>query len=517
MSLQSHFEPFRQKTCGFGHTIQTPQGEKPLVYADWIASGRFYSEIEEKIQRLITPIVANTHTETSYTGTVMTKAYQEAKSIIKKHVNANSKDVVIFAGSGMTGAINKLQRIMGFKMYERTNEYIDRSNNFKLKKNAHSKNQEVAFQKNCKPIVFITHMEHHSNHTCWLETIVDLEVINPDANGQVDLDHFAELLEKYKDRKFKIASVTAGSNVTGIVPRFHEIAKMVHKQNGFCFVDFACAAPYVDINMHPEDPLEQIDAVFLSPHKFLGGPGTPGIVVFNADLYHNRTPDVTGGGTVVFTNPWTVHDYIEDIETREDGGTPPFIQGIRAAMVMQLKDQMDPEKIHLREKELIHFFFDRMEQIPGIKIMAGQHRDRLGVISFTHDFIHYNLFVKLLNDYYGIQVRGGCACAGTYGHYLLNIGEDYSFAIREDILKGNQTNKPGWIRLSVHPTMTNEEAEYIVSAFEEIVRNYKEWSKDYTYLPEKNEFLYIGENESSQESQVINELFYTNSYSSELS
>ncbi|GLR17290.1 aminotransferase class V-fold PLP-dependent enzyme [Portibacter lacus] len=494
MSLEAHFKPFRNNICGIDQKIVTPQGEKPLVYADWIASGRFYNEIEEKIAKLITPIVANTHTETSYTGTVMTKAYSESKIIIKKHVNASSKDVLLFAGSGMTGAINKLQRIMGFKVYERTSNYL--------------KSKKLQYHNDSKPVVFITHMEHHSNHTCWLETIVDLEIIKADPTGLVDLEHFAQLLEKHKDRKWKIASVTAGSNVTGIVPPFHKIAEMIHDVRGYCFVDFACSAPYVKIDMHPENPNQRLDAVFFSPHKFLGGPGTPGIVVFNSALYTNRVPDNPGGGTVVYTSPWTNHDYIEDIETREDGGTPPFIQGIRAAMCIQLKERMDPEKIQAREHELLAKVYQTFDEIEQISILADAHRERLGVVSFLHKEIHYNLFVKLLNDYFGVQVRGGCACAGTYGHYLLEIDQEISLSLRDKILRGENIDKPGWIRLSIHPTLSDDEIDYILEAIKAVSKNGKKWAKDYTYQPVKNEFLYIGDNECGHEAEVVNELFY---------
>lgn len=511
MSLEAHFQQFREHICGIDHKISTPHGDKPLVYADWIASGRFYEKIEQKLHTVVCPIVANTHTETSYTGSVMTRAYQESKNIIKKHVGANEQDVLLFAGSGMTGAINKLQRIMGFKVHERTHDYLDVSTPQtlldKVLNKKSIKRPDVRFQKNAKPIVFITHMEHHSNHTCWLETIVDVEIINSCKDGLVDLEHFAELLEKYKDRKYKIASITAGSNVTGIITPFYEMAEMVHEYGGYCFVDFACSAPYVEIDMHPENEKQSLDAIFISPHKFLGGPGTPGIVVFNSKLYSNKIPDNPGGGTVVYTSPWRMHDYIEDIEAREDGGTPPFVQGIRAALVFQLKAEMDTEKIKEREEELLSYFFEELVKIEGVSILAGQHKERLGVISILHDSVHYNLFVRMLNDYFGVQVRGGCACAGTYGHFLLNIDEELSFKFRDIILGGNNSVKPGWIRISIHPTMTDEEAKYIVHAISEVVKNQEEWSKDYTYQPSKNEYMYIGENDSSQEVNVVNELF----------
>jgi selenocysteine lyase/cysteine desulfurase len=263
--------------------------------------------------------------------------------------------------------------------------------------------------------------------------------------------------------------------------------------------------------MHPENPAQSLDAVMFSPHKFLGGPGTPGIVVFNSKLYHNRVPDNPGGGTVLYTSQWTTHDYIEDIETREDGGTPAFMQGIRAAMVLQLKDEMGTDKIHAREKELLEKFFHAFDEMEEIAILAGNHRNRLGVISFLHSKIHYNLFVKLLNDYFGVQVRGGCACAGTYGHYLLEINKEHSLSIREKILKGENIVKPGWIRLSVHPTLSDEEADYIIHAIQEVSKNGLIWAEDYTHQPSKNEYLYIGDKESGQEANVVNALFYSKS------
>ncbi|WP_235299177.1 aminotransferase class V-fold PLP-dependent enzyme [Portibacter marinus] len=518
MSLEQYFNKFRSQITGIDHQISTPQGRKPLVYADWIASGRMYDEIEEKVNKLLSPIVANTHTETSYTGTVMTNAYHQSKQIIKNHVNADEKDVILFVGSGMTGAINKLQRIMGLKVFDRTNAYLESTSqqgwlDKLLGRKADLPQAGLSFKKNAKPVVFITHMEHHSNHTCWLETIVDLEVIASDENGLVDLNHFSELLEKYKDRTWKIASVTAASNVTGIIPPYYEMAEMIHNHNGFCFVDFACSAPYVKIDMHPKNPKQALDAVFFSPHKFLGGPGTPGIVVFNSKLYSNKSPDNPGGGTVVYTSPWTMHDYIDDIEAREDGGTPPFMQGIRAALAIQLKDQMDPDKIQAREHELLDYFFDGLNRIDNISILAGQHKKRLGVISFVHKFVHYNLYVRLLNDFFGIQVRGGCACAGTYGHYLLEINQENAYSLRAQILKGDSLNKPGWVRLSIHPTMTNKEAAYILDAIKQVSENAASWSKDYTYQPSKNEFLYIGNNKSSHEAEVIEQLFQTTAQS----
>jgi selenocysteine lyase/cysteine desulfurase len=478
--LEDHFREFRNNTIGSDTTYQTPFGEKKLVYADWIASGRLYSKIEDSIAYKIGPYVANTHTETSYTGALLTHAYHEAKHIIKKHVGANSNDVIIPCGTGMTGAVLKLQRILGLKVPEQ-----------------HKHRFEIPDEE--RPVVFITHMEHHSNQTSWLETTAIVELIEADDQGCVNLQHFAKLLEKHAHRTLKIASVTGCSNVTGIFTKYGDIAKMIHQAGGYCFVDFACSGPYVDINMHPEDKDCALDAVFLSPHKFLGGPGSPGVVVFNKELYRLEVPDGPGGGTVTWTNPWGEHRYFDDIETREDGGTPGFLQTIKAAMAVKLKEQMGTENIRIREEAMIEYMFDRMEKIPGLQILDGQNRERIGAISFYYDQVHYNLAVRLLSDHFGIQVRGGCSCAGTYGHFLLNVSKELSKEITQKIDRGDATDKPGWVRLSLHPTMTGEELVYIADALEYIANHANELSKDYEQQSGSNMFFHKSRSKSEEE------------------
>ncbi|MFN4199497.1 MAG: aminotransferase class V-fold PLP-dependent enzyme, partial [Flavobacterium sp.] len=330
--LEQHFKTFRQHIIGINETIETPFGTKKVIYTDWTASGRLYRPIEEKIMNEFGPLVANTHTETTATGTAMTLAYHEARKVIKKHVNAGPKDVLITDGTGMTGVVNKFQRILGLRIAENMKPFTQ-------------------FPQELKPVVFISHMEHHSNQTSWLETIADVVVIPADDEGLFCLEQFKLLLETYKDRSFKIASITSCSNVTGLLTPYHEVAKLMHQHQGVCFVDFACSGPYVDINMHPEDPEAYLDAIFFSPHKFLGGPGTPGVLIFNSDLYKNNVPDCPGGGTVSWTNPWGEHQYIDNIEDREDGGTPGFLQVMKTALAILLKEAMGVEFINQREHE----------------------------------------------------------------------------------------------------------------------------------------------------------------------
>lgn len=482
ISLEKYFEPYRKNIIGNGQKIITPYGEKEIIYADWTASGRLYRPIEEKLINQLGPYVANTHTETSTTGTSMTLAYKKAKSIIKKHVNADEGDVFIACGTGMTGAVNKLQRILGLRVPEKAKYFSD----IKSKK---------------KPVVFITHMEHHSNQTTWLETIADVVCLSPVDSGTVNIEQLKTELDKYKDREVKIASITSCSNVTGIMTPYHQIAKIMHQNGGLCFVDFACSAPYVNINMHPEDPEEKLDAIFFSPHKFLGGPGTPGVLIFCAELYDNKVPDNPGGGTVTWTNPWGKHKYFENIEDREDGGTPGFLQTIKASMAVLLKEEIGVDNILAREHEMLNHVFSELKNINNLHILAEEYESRLGVVSFYIDDLHYNLAVKILNDRFGIQTRGGCSCAGTYGHYLLQVNPDYSKSITDEIDNGVLTNKPGWIRMSINPTMTNKEVKHICQSINEVAKNWRDWAIDYEYSPSVNEFYH--KNNSTTEKDLV--------------
>ena len=476
-SLEDYFSPFRQNIIGREQFFESPFGRKRILYADWTASGRAYAPIEAGIQDEILPFFANTHTGTTVTGRMMSGAYGQARTTVKDHVNANEDDVLIFCGSGMTAAVNKLQRIMGLRLPERAMDYVTC----------------LQLDESEKPLVLVTHMEHHSNHISWLETIATVEIIRPGEDGNVDLEHLRELLQRFRHRKNKIAAVTACSNVTGIETPIHEIAAIMHDHNGLCFVDFACSAPYVPINMHPEGGSADLDAIYFSFHKFLGGPGTPGVLIFNSKLYKNRIPDHPGGGTMLYSNPWKVHEYIADIEEREDGGTPPVLQGIKAAMCIRLKEEMGMERMLQREQEMLRRLLDRFEKIAGVGILGG-HRRQLGVISFTVKDAHYNLIVKILNDRFGIQARGGCSCAGTYGHVLLRIDEARSYEILDSLRVGEMWCKPGWVRLSIHPTMTNAEIDYIIDAVESTVEQYGEWGKDYAYDPACNEYTFKGSN-----------------------
>jgi selenocysteine lyase/cysteine desulfurase len=462
---------FRKNIVGIDQTFVSPYGKQKIVYADWTASGRLYAPIEEKLYHSFGPFVGNTHTETNITGTSMTLSYQKAHQLIKKHCRAGADDVIISSGFGMTAAVNKFQRILGLKLPEQFRECID-------------------INVKCRPVVFVSHMEHHSNQTSWEETIAEVVVISPNYSGLVDLNHLEDALKKHRDRPLKFGAFTAASNVTGIATPVHDLARLMHQYDGWCFIDYAASAPYGDINMHPADEAAKLDAVYFSPHKFLGGPGSAGVLIFDKQLYKNKVPDQPGGGTVLWTNPWHGHHFIADIEMREDGGTPGFLQTIRTALAVKLKEQMGTAAMLAREEAQVRRLFQGLRSIPNIHILADNIEERLGIFSFYIHDLHFNLMVRLLNDRFGIQTRGGCSCAGTYGHYLLHVDPHRSREMTNRIDQGDLSSKLGWLRLSIHPTTTDDELDYILDAIAGIVKNGEKWGEEYSYNPATNEFTH---------------------------
>lgn len=421
---------------------------RAFTYADWTASGRLYRPIEARISELVGPFMANTHTEDSLTGRTMTQWLQQADARIKAHVNAGANDVLISTGSGMTGALGKLIRMMGWWAHEQHKAQIL------------ARWRAEGIQ---RPLVYITHREHHSNHTMWLESLAEVRLIPPLQGDEIDLKWLQQDLSRAPMARIKLASVTAASNVTGVRTPYRKIAALMHDNNGHCFVDFAASAPYDAIDMHPNDR-ESLDAIFFSPHKFLGGPGSQGVLIFSSKLYRNQIPEQPGGGTVVWTNPWGQHRFVSDIEQRENGGTPGILQTLKTALAIQLKETMGVARIHQREALLNEHFFERLDAIANVQILAPQHRHRLSIFSLVFSHLHYKSAVRLLSDKFGVQARGGCACAGTYGHILLGIDRCTSQAITDQLDKDAGADKPGWVRISFHPSMTLREVDRVADA-----------------------------------------------------
>ncbi len=463
---EQQFREFRDNTLGGGKYCQTRYGKFPVLYADWIAEGRLYGPIERIISEKLGTFVANPHSYSSYTGQNISGAYNEARKIIRQHVNASSDDILVTTGHGMTGALERLIQI------------LDQNFDFK----------------HTKPAVFITHMEHHSNHTTWQQAGADIFVIPPDEKGLPDINSLDEMLELNKERTLKIGSFTACSNVTGIVTPYYQLAEVMHKHDGLCFVDFAASAPYVNMDMHPSHPGQSLDALFFAPHKFLGGPGSCGVLVFDRAL-HCGVPSVSGGGNVKWTQPGGGFGFSKDIEIQEDSGTPAYIQTIRTALAIKLKEKMGVSNIRHREEELLGRAVDRLKPIKEVELLGCEEDgiEKIGVISFNLTGLHYNLVVRLLNDRFGIQTRGGWSCASTYGHYLFNLTQDESDQLVSRIESGDFTGKPGWVRISLHPTMTDQELDYCLDAIETIVEKGQEWSAEYEYNTSDNEYYHIEE------------------------
>ncbi|MCA0901211.1 aminotransferase class V-fold PLP-dependent enzyme [Microbulbifer agarilyticus] len=440
-------EKIRQSVIGERTQITTCFGQRPLVYADYTASGRALDFIEDFIREQVLPYYANTHTETSYTGAQTTRLREEARQQIRSAVNGGAGDQVIFCGSGATAAINKLIDILGFK------------------------NSQAASGVQ-RPVVFIGPYEHHSNELPWRECDVDLVTIPLTKGGVLDLAVLEAALIRYQDRAVKVGSFSAASNVTGLKTDTVAVSRLLHRYGAISCWDYAAAAPYVGIDMAGEQNEcgdSSLDAVFISTHKFVGGPGTPGILVVKKHLLQNPIPAVPGGGTVLYVTPED-HRYLTNCERREEGGTPAIVESIRAGLVFKLQQDVGTDEIERREADFVARAMERWEDHENIEILGNTEAPRLSIVSlkvkYQQQDLHYSFVVALLNDLFGIQVRGGCSCAGPYGHSLLGMSMQQSKAIEAQLLEGNMVLRPGWVRLNFNYFIDEETFEYLLRAIE---------------------------------------------------
>ncbi len=447
--MSSLIEKIRQSVIGARQPISTPFGEKPLVYADYTASGRALGFIEDYIRQSVLPWYANTHTETSFTGAQTTLLREQARQEIRRAVNATGDDQVIFCGSGATAGINKLIDIMGLRLP------FDLSARYRL---------DAMIPDSERPVVFLGPYEHHSNELPWRESIADVVSIPLNEKGQICQRTLAQELQKHADRELKIGSFSAASNVTGVKSDVQAITFLLKQHGALALWDYAAAAPYVAIDMNGDTPL---DAVFISPHKFIGGPGTPGVLVAKRNILRNSVPAVVGGGTVMYVTP-EGHRYIADHERREEGGTPAIIESIRAGLVFKLQQEVGVPEIERREHSYIQRALAFFQSCPNVEILGNAEAPRLAILSMRVSHggrdLHYGFVVSLLNDLFGIQARGGCSCAGPYGHTLLGMDMSYSRALEVEIAAGAMVLRPGWVRLNFNYFIDEPEFDYILQA-----------------------------------------------------
>ena len=449
--MSTLIEHIRNSVIGDRRRISTPFGDKPLVYADYTASGRALTFIEDYIRGEVLPYYANTHTETSYTGAQTTALREQARQQIRAALRGSDQDQVIFCGPGATSAINKLIDILNLRLPR------DLADRYEL---------EALIPAEQRPVVFIGPYEHHSNELPWRESIADVVAIPLNDAGQIDEIVLEEKLTAFASRPLRIGSFSAASNVTGVKSDVQSVSALLKRHGALAFWDYAAAAPYVGIDVNADTAL---DAVFISPHKFIGGPGTPGVLVVKKSILNNSIPATVGGGTVVYVTPQD-HRFIEDHERREEGGTPAIVESIRAGLVFKLQQEVGTDEIESREHAYVQRAVERFEACPNLEILGNPDAPRLSIMSlrFKHagKDLHYGYVTSLLNDLFGIQVRGGCSCAGPYGHSLLGMDMQYSKAIEAEIHGGATVLRPGWVRLNFNYFIGEEQFEFLLRAIE---------------------------------------------------
>ncbi|WP_417493169.1 aminotransferase class V-fold PLP-dependent enzyme [Maricaulis sp.] len=476
----------RAGMIGRDEILTTPFGERLMVYADYTASGRGLRQVEAQIERL-SGLYANPHTVDSATGRASGEWLHQAEAVIREAVHAGPQDCLIACASGATGAIHKLQEILGLAVAPASRDHMLSSIATKLGADGRQIVEDALAA--TRPVIFVGPYEHHSNELSWRESLGEVVTIGLDADGGIDL---AELETQLRDPRFlgrrRIGAFSAASNVTGVRSDVVALARLLHAHDAILCLDCAASAPYLPIDMHPAGaPDASIDAVYFSPHKFIGGPGGCGILLFDQSLYRRDLPPTqSAGGTVRYVTK-TGHDFIEDIEARERAGTPGVPQIVRAALALQAQREVGHETIARLEHEALVQAMSRWSDNPRIDVLGpADPARRIGIVSFNilqprGEILHPRLVTMLLNDLFGIQSRAGCSCAGPYGHELLGITPEQSEVIRGAVLQGQAGLRPGWCRVSLHWAMEREEVDFLIRAVEFIAAHADRLASFYSF------------------------------------